>query len=369
MNLNNSIKINIITLHRLLNCGSALQAFALRRFIGKYYGDKNVELIDYMPSYIETEGRPFRTLLRKMLFFRQYKSRSKNFAKFIDENCVLTKDKYRTYQSLVENPPKADLYITGSDQLWNPCFPCGNDPAYYLNFISDVPKISYSTSMGTDQYSHEQLQTIANRIKDYSYVSVREKCSVPQLESVGIKDVACVCDPTLLIDESEYSQLAKSYKDYGKYVAVYLVERSELLDRMLDYFRKAGYKIVGVAGYLNKYECDIKLRDAGPAEFLGLIRDADFVVATSFHATVFSLIFHKQFAIIPPSINATRIEQLLDMVNLNDRIVTNYTDFPQTLETINYNGVQSTIDEFRQESVRYLTDAIDAIKENIDEPV
>lgn len=357
------MQIDIITLHCPLNCGSVLQGFALRKYLAKQYGENNVQLIDYVPHYMEDEGRPVRTFLRKILFYKQYRQRSENFGDFIKRHCVLTNQKYKSYEELKSNPPKADIYVTGSDQLWNPCFNCGNDPAYYLQFIQNVPKMSYAASMGTDNYTEEQLKNIADKIYDYSFVSVREQCSVAQLEQAGVPDVKCVCDPTLLLNAEDYSAIAKSHAHLGKYVAVYLVERSELLDQTLEMFRQQGYKIVGVAGYLNKYECDVRLMDAGPAEFLGLIRDASFVVATSFHATVFSLIFHKQFAIIPPSMNPARIEQLLSMVKLTDRIITKPEQLSGLQRNIDYQEVQNILDRHIEESRVWLKNALDTLEE------
>ena len=352
------MKIDIITLHCPANCGSVLQGFALCRYLSDEFGRGNVRLIDYVPDYMETEGRGIRTLLRKILYWKPYRSRQKKFAKFIKENCVLTELKYSTYRELKKNPPEADIYVTGSDQLWNPCFPCGNDPAYFLKFVKDKPKIAYSTSLGNDKLNKKELQSIAKNIQDYSFVSVREKCSCEQLENVGIRDVHWACDPTLLLKREIYDKLAVDYKKIRKYVAVYLVGHSALLDDLLADFRDKGYKIVGVGGYLKKYKCDIHVMDAGPAEFLGLIRDAAFVVASSFHATVFSLLFQKEFAIIPPEMNPARIEQLLGYVGLKERIITDISQKAVLNNDSEYGQVQKKIDAFRTESQRMLLEAI-----------
>lgn len=352
------MRINIITLHCPANCGSVLQAYALNRYLRNEYGE-NVFLIDYVPPYMETEGRGLRTVLRKTLFFRSYRRRTQNFARFIQENCKLTENRYTAYEQLLENPPKADLYITGSDQLWNPCFPCGNDPAYFLRFVKDAPKIAYATSMGTDRYTREQLLAIAENIRDYSAVSLREQCSCEQLRSVGVKDVEWVCDPTLLLPERVYDGLSVDFRHIGKYVAVYLVEPSALLHSVLEEFRSRGYKIVGVGGYLKKYRCDLHYKDAGPAEFLGLIRDASFVVATSFHATVFSQIFRKPFAIIPPKINPARIEQLLRYTELEGRILTDVAQIERLFDPIDYDAVGQKLDALIERSKCWLKAAID----------
>lgn len=356
------MKIDIITLHRPANCGSVLQGYALNRYLQKKLKDDVVELIDYVPAYMENEGHWFRAFLRKVLFYIPYCRRKKNFQRFVEDNCKVTEKEYRKYEELRCNPPKADIYITGSDQLWNPCFPCGNDPAYYLDFVTGVPKLAYATSLGNDKLSIDELTNIAKRSADYQFISVREKCHVEQLKQVGVKDVKWVCDPTFLLPAKEYNYLAVSYKHLGKYVAVYLVEQSDLLDNVLDEYRNQGYRIVGVGGYLNKYKCDIKLMDAGPAEFLGLIRDASFVVATSFHATVFSLIFHRDFAIIPPVINTARIEQLLSFVGLENRIITSIEQIPVIQQVIQYDEVLPKIDMFIEESKEVLLEAIESAK-------
>ncbi|NSI90721.1 polysaccharide pyruvyl transferase family protein [[Clostridium] scindens] len=352
------MKIDIITLHCPANCGSVLQGFALCRYLSDEFGKGNVQLIDYVPDYMETEGRGIRTLLRKTLYRKPYRSRQEKFAKFINENCVLTEKKYKTYKELEQDVPEADVYVTGSDQLWNPCFPCGNDLAYFLKFVKDKPKVAYSTSLGNDKLNKEELESIAEKIQDYSFISVREKCSCEQLENVGVQDVHWACDPTLLLKREDYDKLAVDFKKIGKYVAVYLVEHSQLLDDLLDDFRSKGYKIVGVGGYLKKYKCDIHIMDAGPAEFLGLIRDASFVVATSFHATVFSLIFQKEFAIIPPEMNPARIEQLLEYVGLKERIITDISQKKALSNSIAYDEVQRKLDVFRTESQQMLLETI-----------
>ena len=359
------MKIAIITLHSPMNCGSVLQAYALYHWLQMKYENDEVSIINYVPSYIETEGKGLRTLLRKTIFFRAYKKRKNNFKKFIDKNCHLT-PLYTTYQQLIEKTPQADVYITGSDQLWNPCFECGNDPAYYLEFVNNVPKISYATSMGTKNYSAEQLSLIVTKIKDYSFVSLRESCSYFQLKNAGINNIEWVCDPTFLLTPEHYNALSVDYKKLGKYVAVYLVERSILLDTILERFRLQGYKIVGVGGYLKKYKCDIHYKDAGPAEFIGLIRDSSFVVATSFHAAVFSQIFQKQFCIIPPKINAERIEQLLEYTEIQERIITNTLQVDNIFKKINYEEVQKKIDLLTIKSKTWLIKAIEEGKKAYD---
>lgn len=356
------MRILSITIHRPANCGSALQAFALDKYLNRLGYD--AAIIDYIPDYLETEGSRIRNFVRKTLFYFPYRRRKKSFTDFIEQNCNLTKEKYLNYSELQKNPPKADVYITGSDQLWNPCFHCGRDSAYYLEFVKKGVKMSYATSLGNDKMPAQQLKFVASKIKDFLYISVRENCSVAQLKKQGIDNVKWVCDPTLLLEKADYEKLAKNYKNYGKYTAVYLVEHSELLDNLLkELHDKRGLEIIGVGGYLKKYKCDIHMMDAGPCEFLGLIRDAEFVLATSFHATIFSLIFHKNFAIIPPKINEARIEQLLQYLGLERHIITNISQMEQAFAPIDYREVDARLLELRMESRSWLEQKLSGLKE------
>lgn len=354
------MRVLSITIHRPANCGSALQAFALDHYLRELGYD--AAIIDYIPDYLETEGSWIRNFVRKTLFYIPYNKRKKSFTEFIEHNCHLTPQQYTTYFELEKNPPEADVYIVGSDQLWNPCFNCGKDAAYYLSFVKHGTKMSYATSLGNGKMSEQDLGFVASHLEDFSFISVREKCSVSQLQGQGINNVKWVCDPTLLLERSDYEELAKDYKSLGKYTAVYLVEHSDLLDALLNNLHdEHSLKTVGVGGYLEKYKCDEHLMDAGPSEFLGLIRDAEFVLATSFHATVFSLIFHKNFAIIPPKINSARIEQLLQYLGLENHIVTSISGMSKAFEPIDYVQVEPKLEALRADSRSWLKNTLETM--------
>lgn len=356
------MRILSITIHRPANCGSALQAFALNRYLIDTGYD--AAIIDYVPSYLETEGAWIRSMARRILFWKPYKRRKKLFNDFIDRNCSLTNRKYKNYRELRKNPPAADVYMVGSDQLWNPCFNCGRDAAYYLDFVRNGIKMSYGTSLGTDRMPEQDLVEVAAHLKGFSYISVREQCSVAQLDQHSVHNVKWVCDPTLLLDRSVYNNLAQNYKELGKYTAVYLVEASALLNQTLEYLHDVrGLKTVGVSGYLKKYKADKQIMEAGPCEFLGLIRDSAFVLATSFHATIFSIIFQKDFAIILPRINQTRIRQLLNYLGLEDRIIQKPEDIERIMKPIDYSKVEGKLQKLREDSQQWLQHVLEEIRD------
>ena len=160
------MKTLTITLHDTDNCGSSLQAFALQHFLITHGIDN--EIIDYVPSYTQNNGSPFKTFIRNIIFRKSYLQRSKKFQNFINKNLKLTKRKYKTYQELKNNPPQADIYITGSDQLWNNSYACGNDPAFYLGFVNkeNTKKISYAVSIGKGNVNKNDLKLV----KEYGNV-------------------------------------------------------------------------------------------------------------------------------------------------------------------------------------------------------
>lgn len=135
------MKTLTITLHDTDNCGSSLQAFALQHFLITHGIDN--EIIDYVPSYTQNNGSPIKTFIRNIIFRKSYLQRRKKFQNFINKNLKLTKKKYKTYLELKNNPPQADVYITGSDQLWNNSYSCGNDPGFYLNFVNKKTQRKY----------------------------------------------------------------------------------------------------------------------------------------------------------------------------------------------------------------------------------
>ena len=348
------MKVLTLTLHYIDNCGSCLQAYALQQFLLSNGYDS--ELIDYRPQYLIDNGRPFKHFIKKIVFGRKMKERWKVFDEFL-KYYKLTDKTYTKYTALKKNPPKADAYIVGSDQVWNRSFPCGRDEAYYLDFVTDGYKLSYAASLGKDNTPIEELNAVESRIKDFDYVSVRENVSVKELQSVGCEDVTWVCDPVLLHTKAFYDDLAVSVEK-DKYALVYLIPQSELLDKLIQYLRKEkGYKIVYVGSFLNRCDCDVNYTDVGPREFLGLIRDAEFVVAGSFHATVFSHIFQKNFVTLPYKNNA-RMMQFLELTHLPERYLQSEDKIEEVMGDIDYGQAMECLENFRKQSAESLLNAL-----------
>lgn len=357
------INIKIITLHSLCNPGSALQAFALQFF----FKDKgyNCEIIDYNPYYIYTGKNKIRTIFGKILNFRQAFKREKNFKEFRKKYMRLTKYSYCSKRQLRANPPEADVFITGSDQLWNYSYDCGKDGSYYLDFVKSGYKMSYAVSLGKEDINEEEIRFIKKQTSDFSFISVREKCSKVILEDNGIVPVHYVCDPTMLLPVCSYEKIMKVPNDISEeYVLVYLVESGELLNDVLKKItEKSNLKVVLIGTFLKKCRCDYWFKDIGPQEFLGLIYNAKYIIASSFHAMVFSIVFNKEFYIIPPKENLARIRSLLTELGIENRLIESQIDEKKIKSSfINYDEVNIKMRKFVQYSQNTLLNAIKEIE-------
>ena len=330
------MKIKIITIHSIPNFGSVFQSYALCEYLKSNKG-ADVELIDYDPAYYRP--RSLRSVVGKLLNYRHYLKRNGKYRRFIKKTLPLTEARYKNLSELASAKLTADLYLAGGDQLWNVYHACGKDDAYKLTWANGV-KASYATSMGQTDFTSEELSSLADKISDFSAVGVRESSSVGMLKSVGIEAEHCV-DPVYLLDPSHYERFLKPVNE-PDYLLVYLVTPSKLLDDCIDFLsEKYGLKVILCSGFRRKCRCDKFIKDLGPDEMLSYIKNAKIVLSSSFHATSFSIIFKKQFfTILPDEHTNERIVDLLGIMNLDSRIITEKSDLEAALsESVDYSTV------------------------------
>ena len=348
--------IKIITLHDICNPGSVFQAYALNKFVN----DNGFEsqIIDYVPIYSHIGKNKIKGVIRNILFGKNLRKIRKKYRQFINENIATTSKKYSSSKNLFKEKEGTELFIAGSDQLWNLDYDCGRDEAYYLSFAKNCKKISYATSLGKEKVDKQDLNFIADKIKDFSYLSVREKSSCAMLEPYVGKPIKWVCDPVFLLDKEDYVKDCKRLLD-DKYLVVYLSAGTELLNSCLQKIKElTGYKVVLLGGNVTRFACDLHVKDMGPKEFISYIVNAELVISSSFHATAFSHIFHKKFGVILPEKNGERIKSLLALSNLENRIIESVNDVDEVLEEVDFNAVDGKINPFVKESKEYLLDAI-----------
>lgn len=349
--------IKIITLHSICNPGSAFQAFALQKYLGQKH---QVEIVDYRPVYSRMSTSLLKTVLRNILFGAARRRETKKYDNFINSNMKLTK-RFESFEELCQANLTADCFIAGSDQLWNTSYPCGNDDAYYLKFVKSGRKISYSTSVGKKAIDAFNMDKLKKELVSFEALAVREKDTSVQLSAALNRDVQWVCDPVLLLEKEEYlGFIGEKPLIEEPYALVYLSPKCENLARIVEYCRKNDLKIVLGGGFSKRCDCDVFLHDMGPGDFLNLIYYSKLVVSTSFHATAFCHIFHKEFITTLPKTNGERIVSLLELSGLMSRSLDENKMFDSAVlsQTIDWDSVDEKLGGYIDESKKWLAEKL-----------
>lgn len=348
--------IKIITIHAMHNPGSVFQPYALQEYLKK----NSVQIIDYRPDYFYSEGSKFKLLIKKIFYGKIYESRSKKFEKFVQNKMNLTK-KYKTYEELEEAQLKADCFIVGSDQLWNADFPCGNDLAFYLKFAKMGKKVSYATSVGKKRLDNYNIEIPKKNLLDFDSLSVRENTTAQLLSNILKRTVKWVCDPVFLLPKEKYMYFIDKKRPFAeKYVVIYLAPKSSVLDCLVAHYKSKGYKIILMGGVTKRCKCDKHIADMGPEDFITYIYYAELVISSSFHATAFCHIFHKNFITIIPESNGERIISLLELTGLVNRGIIKLFSFSEIEKPIEWKIVEERLMQYVEQSKKYLFETLES---------
>ena len=321
------MKIGIITKIGK-NYGAVLQAYALKKILCNMGNDAHV--IRYTPrncikSYRVCKfpwGRTgAKANLKAILHFRGYKESSSKFDEFKEAEFNFIGN-YSNDKEIEANPPQCDIFISGSDQVWNPIN--SFDRAYYCGFVKKSPMVitaSYAASIGLKKIPEKFSSEFESRVKKFDYISVREKQALSILSDMNIRaDLAP--DPTLLLSKEDWHTMARKTIE-EPYILCYFVSVPKGIQNIVNEFKKKlGLKVVNLM-LSEESSCvgDIKVRNAGPREFVGLFENASFVITSSFHGTVFSLINSKPFVVTLYNSTSSRVTELLENFECTDRII------------------------------------------------
>ena len=369
-------KIKTITCHDVYNVGASLQAYALQEYLKSLGHD--VEIIDYKPEYLvhyKLTGianikydkpilREIYTLIKFPGRLKARLSKRKRKFDFFTQNFLTVTDiSYSSNEKLKSNPPIADIYFAGSDQIWNTLFQNGRDPAFYLEFVpQNAIKASYAASFATEDIVEEYKPQVKKWLSDMDYISVREKNGISIINNLGVKNVIQVLDPVFLLKKDRWIEMETKLEISEPYILLYDFDCNEKIG---EYTRKVakknGWKVYSI---LKNPYCDRDFEQEGPTEFLWLIDHSEFVISNSFHATAFSIIFEKQFEVFErkEDIN-TRIRELVKSLDLENRIL-NEKKIQQTQsELIEYKIVRTLLEKNIVESQNYIKDVCNSKKE------
>lgn len=365
-------KIGLITFHSSHNYGSVLQAYALSKKLYKL--NYNVEIINLRNK----EQKDLYKILNKyqtnkkkifnLIIYNKLKKRYNHYERFINQVLPTTSKEYNNGAELTRESFDYDIYVCGSDQIWNPV--CVDfESAYYLDFVdNDKKTIAYAPSLGKVSFDDDTLCMISKLIKNIDFISVREQKGAEVLKGLTDRNVEVVCDPVLLLDAKEWEEIAISPNIKKPYILTYFLDNNYGNKNMIDYFKKiTGYDVVILNEYIRDYFKPYKKKfDASPEEFVGLFKNASLIYTNSFHGTVFATIFNKPFytSVAKESINKvtnndSRKTDYLEYIGLKDRMVTDMPPDKKEILNINYDLVNLKIQKYKNKSLEYLINALE----------
>lgn len=373
------MKIKTITCHDVYNSGASLQAYALMKYLNKMGNE--VEIIDYKPDYLSNHYKILsinnskyeKNNIIKIIYLTiklpvrllALKDK-KRYDEFREKYLNITDIRYTSNEELKKKIPEADMYICGSDQIWNCKFNNGKDPAFYLDFVPEEKiKVSYAASFATDNIDDKYKSIIKERIKKLDYIGVRETSALTILKDLDIHNGVQVMDPVFLIDKNDWNNIIYNIKSNEKYIFVYDFDKSELIREIsIKIAREKKLKIYSV--FKNNYS-DKVIKRMGPLDFISYIKNAEFIISNSFHGTAFSIIFEKQFIVInrKEQIN-TRMRDLLNTLNMENRLISENYNLDSIIKNIDYKKVYLHLDEKIRLSKDYLSKVIDDSKNKLE---
>lgn len=363
------MKIANITLHAINNYGSVFQALATEQLFISLGCE--VETIDYIRENAKIgtiwdiftcKGASLKKKAKMLAyrFFVKKNNRSAILSKFRQENLHLTKIKYRCDQDLLDHVPQADIYCTGSDQTWNTICQGEIPLPFFLHFApDDKRKIAFSASFGVEELPTNDKEEVKKLLNRYYAISVREESGLKILSDLGIKGTH-VLDPTIAVGKDFWNKLASPRIFEEDYLLVYQLNRNpDFTTYMKKYAKIHNLKIIQIRSRKDtNLENGVCLTDVKPEELLSLFKYSKVVLTDSFHATVFSLMFHCNFMNIYPPRFSTRIESILKLTGLQSRHITDLNSFNYADTPIDYAKVDTILEFERQNSIDFLKKAI-----------
>lgn len=356
----NVLKVGILTFHRAVNYGAALQAFALQRAVVKL--GYECEVIDYVT--VEHKKRydiQEVSFWEKIWYPRYNPSRHEKFKKFINERVNITETSYHLKREVEQMIGLYDIVIVGSDQIWNPDFMRSNiaTDVYFLNLKEVNYKIAYAPSIGSN--SAKQLRKYLDYILDFDYIWMRERTVAEEMNATilaGKEPVGSIVDPVFLLSKEDWFQVARKKYSGKPYLFFYQVRQDDFSFEIAKEIAKREGLMLVVVGYHQRFfgKNVINCCDAGPEDFLNIIKNATAVVTTSFHGTALSLIMEKPFVAIEQKNNDYRLIDMLETFNMKSQYICKDTDISVVeLKAVGDNSIHNSE---REEALSKLCNAL-----------
>ena len=370
------IRVGIISYNiycNFTNYGSALQSWALytaikRLEIGRY----EPVLVDYCPDILFDANplNPFKNMWdkdeesRRMceLSMPAIKENYYKFDRFYHERFVRSKWKYTSKNFIkISEDENIKKFVCGSDTIFCPD-EFGFDDGYYANYeCMKNNSVSYAASFGDPHFTEETYKILNARLQNFKALGLRENLMIPYVTEHTNVPVQKVVDPTLLLTSEDYDSITEERLVSEKYLLLYARRYNPTMTEYAEKLAKEnGWKIIDISLRATNAERGHQMfYEAGVEEFLSLVKYAEYVVTNSFHGMIFSVQFRRPFVIFSREQCDTKIEELLALFGLSDRMLVNGTE--SFKETIDYDRVHNQIDVARQTSKKFLKEELELL--------
>lgn len=369
------MKVGILTFHNSYNCGSMLEAYA----IYKYLKNKNLqtEIINFSNRgqkelyTIKSKNDSLKHILKNIILSPHYKKLEFNnnkYEEFKNKNLKLS-EQYDKSDNI--NEKDYDVVVAGSDQVWNITIKDADD-AYFLNWVKKAKKVAYAPSFGARKIANytKEVEKYIEYLKDFDALSVREKNGQKWIKEMINKEVPVLIDPTLLLNSSEYDNILDNQYETPntKYIFFYCPQfNTEICKFVKKISKKYRLPVIvwSTKSYYLKgiYRYGFKLPEyESPAVYLKLIKNAELIITTSFHGSIFSTIYKKKFFVIKNGEmygDDDRVKTLLDSIKMNNRLIEyKFDDKYDYLKEIDYSTYDENLIKLKEKAEKYIDDNI-----------
>jgi hypothetical protein len=370
-------KAGITTFHHSTSLGANLQAYGTQTFLEK--NGFEAEFINYNRNYTQKKHVSHPNLiteikgnlinnLAKIITRMNYKDnvlKGEKLKDFRSNQLHIGSKIYNTIDELKASPPNYDVFVTGSDQVWNPY--TFFQEAYFLTFApKDSKKIAYAPSIGVNQIDNDKKSIMKKYLNHVDYLSCREEQGAKVLAEVTGRNVVHVLDPTLLLKPEDWNKIAIPPKIKRPYLLCYFLGSMKYSRKIAERVaQKNNLDVVVIPSSIaDNFSFAKKQKGVGPREFLGLFKEASFICTDSFHGTAFAINYNKPFLSFrrrdykDSLTNVSRLESLTNILGISDRLLSPESKWNDDYLTLEYKSINKNLEKQRNISMDYFVKAL-----------